>query len=470
MNEQETDSRSSLAVGLANYALSKAVDEPSDFECEKKGDKENSCHCWNEEGKAEDDSEFCNEPKKCLVYSTESNGDFKFDNVTADGLHAKLDSWNVPSDMYSAFDAAVLLDSADFKTFDLAIGDHKASYRANVGSARKWQGSVYLGYVFGSADGDMVQPKKRNHDECPPGSCHGTSTGMHDRGYTDDEVEKIDKGLGAIAFKKAATLAQPTTAARPGGRMTEATFLAKWGDVVSAVAPAQPAAPRQGDDPFALLVQAIKGVATTWSTVVDGFKSSHADSLSTTEFANGWRTFAGNTKLFKGAGLGYDKADEFFANLVSMVDIPSEYKDEFNAQVGWIKAADNVTWWERNTQFATATGKGGDDTMFTLYARNRPAEQMIDLYFLTIAESFALADDYFVISEHKSIRGGPFDKTAIRTKEVPAGVSTEQLFFVAEYFSLLAAQQLADAEQVGSPTDPTFARSFPYKPRASGGR
>ena len=105
--------------------------------------------------------------------------------------------------------------------------------------------------------------------------------------------------------------------------------------------------------------------------------------------------------------------------------------------------------------------------MFTLYARNRPADQKLDLYFLTVTESFALADDYFVISEHKSTRGGPFDKTAIRTKKVPAGLSTEQLLFVSEYFQLLAAQQLANAEGVGSPADPTFARSFPYKPRAN---
>jgi hypothetical protein len=118
-----------------------------------------------------------------------------------------------------------------------------------------------------------------------------------------------------------------------------------------------------------------------------------------------------------------------------------------------------VTWSEHNTQFAT--GKGGDDTMFTMYARNRQADQKIDVLFLTCVQEFSLADNYFVISEHKSILGGLFDKTTLKFKDVPAGISTEQLMFVSEYFQLLAYQEIALAQGIANPPDPTFPPAAP---------
>ena len=86
--------------------------------------------------------------------------------------------------------------------------------------------------------------------------------------------------------------------------------------------------------------------------------------------------------------------------------------------------------------------------MFTMYARNRQADQKIDtlvaprpqisspicaagaarqllpdaleppLQFLTCNQDFKLADNYFVISEHKSILGGLFDRTVLKFKKV----------------------------------------------------
>ena len=38
--------------------------------------------------------------------------------------------------------------------------------------------------------------------------------------------------------------------------------------------------------------------------------------------------------------------------------------------------------------------------------------------FLTCTQAFKLADNYFVISEHKSILGGLFDRTVLKFKKV----------------------------------------------------
>eukprot|EP00966_Prymnesium_polylepis_P218302 5052640-Prymnesium_polylepis.2 len=137
-----------------------------------------------------------------------------------------------------------------------------------------------------------------------------------------------------------------------------------------------------------------------------------------------------------------------------MISIPANYKDDFNQQIKWIKFFDNLTWSEHNTQFNQ--GKGGSDTMFTMYARNREADQKIDVLFLTIGQEFKLADNYFVISESKSILGGIFSSTTLKFKKIPAGITTEQLMFVSDYFSLLAYQQIALAEGIQAPPDPSF--------------
>ena len=80
----------------------------------------------------------------------------------------------------------------------------------------------------------------------------------------------------------------------------------------------------------------------------------------------------------------------------------------------------------------------------------------VDVLFLTCSQTFELADDYFVISESHSILGGLFSKTKIKFKKKPASLSTADLMFISEYFSLLAYQQIALAEGMAAPPDPQF--------------
>merc|ERR1711998_62840 len=101
-------------------------------------------------------------------------------------------------------------------------------------------------------------------------------------------------------------------------------------------------------------------------------------------------------------------------------------------------------------------GKGGSDTTFTMYALNRQDDSKVDVLFLTCDESFKLADDYFIISESKSILGGLFSSTHIKFKKKPASITTEDITFVSSYFSLLAYQQIALAEGIANPPDPSF--------------
>jgi len=248
-------------------------------------------------------------------------------------------------------------------------------------------------------------------------------------------------------------------ATAPSPRMTEAEFRTKWADVLvdhrrKLQGPPPGPGPSPGGNPFQGLINAIEQITSAWQSIVSAFKSSYSEEIADKEFANGWSEFKESTKVFKGAGLEYSKSTEFFNDIQSMIAIPADYKDDFNDQIKWIQFFDNLTWSEHNTQFAS--GKGGSDTMFTMYARNRQADQKIDVLFMTIAQEFKLADNYFVISESKSILGGLFSSTKLKFKEIPAGITTEELMFVSDYFSLLAYQQIALAEGIDEPPDPSF--------------
>lgn len=198
-----------LRLTLANYALSKAADPPTGFLCDTIGKKHNSCHCWNDKGEPEhhQTDDDCHMPAKCLMYSYKTDGNFHFSNISTNAsVHNLLSSWGVPTGMYKEFDAAALVESADFAAFHLDINDHKAHFDAHVGTLRKWQGTIFLGYLFGKCDGDMVQPYKRT---VKTGDCHGTNRGQKERGYTDKEVAMINEGLQAYAYKAAAKRVPP---------------------------------------------------------------------------------------------------------------------------------------------------------------------------------------------------------------------------------------------------------------------
>ena len=338
-----------LELTLANYALSRANIEPKDFKCTTKGKDHDNCNCWDKHGNAQDQDRNgdCHLPKDCWMYDAKTTGYFnytKMPNSTA-SLHQSLGLWGVPSDMHASFDAAALVESATFASFHLDIKNKKGHFDAHVGTLRNYQGSFYVGYVAGSADGDLVQPYERHEKAidavggADPDVVICQFFDMKKRGYSDDEIAEIQNGLQSYAYKKAASLVpqaakgrQPTTAVEqarigaapvddneavglPTKRLSEAEFLAKWGHVVTRVDARAPASAAsgggsavaagqrvlQGGNPFALLLAAIQQITSTWQSIVNAFKSEYSEQIADKEFANGWSKFKQSTKVFKGA-------------------------------------------------------------------------------------------------------------------------------------------------------------------------
>ena len=77
------------------------------------------------------------------------------------------------------------------------------------------------------------------------------------------------------------------------------------------------APPGPGANPFSSLINAINSITGAWQGIVNAFKTSFSQQLVSTQFNRGWSHFKESTKVFKGEGLHYDKAPEFFADIRS---------------------------------------------------------------------------------------------------------------------------------------------------------
>jgi len=245
----------------------------------------------------------------------------------------------------------------------------------------------------------------------------------------------------------------------------------KWGHMVQMVSVAEliehssnvtgrrlmqtpPAPPAPGSNPFAMLNSIIQAITGDWSSIVSAFKSSYSEQLDYEQLTRGWSKFKEATKVFKGEGLTYDKAPEFFQDIQSMIQIPANYSKDFQQMVQFIQFFDKEYWSEHTTTFNI--GKGGSASHFTMMANNNQNTSKIATLFLTQTEEFALAPDVFVITESHSYLGGIWSTAKLKFDERPAAISSEQIQFVNQYFLLLAYQEIALAEGMPAPPNPNF--------------
>lgn len=250
-------------------------------------------------------------------------------------------------------------------------------------------------------------------------------------------------------------------------------FMSKWGDIVTVRSASDLMnstshsrqllqAPSPGGNPWAMLNSIIQAITGDWTGIVNAFKSSYSEQLDYEQLARGWSKFKEGTKVFKGSGLSYDRAPDFFNDVQNMIQIPSDYSDDFNQMIQFIQFFDQEYWSNHDLSFSI--GKGGDASHFTMMANNNKNNQTIDVLFITLDEHFALADDVFVMTESHSYLGGIWSTSTIKFDKRPAAISSQQIQFVSQYFLLLAYQEIALAENLPTPPDPNFGPSSPPPP------
>jgi hypothetical protein len=246
----------------------------------------------------------------------------------------------------------------------------------------------------------------------------------------------------------------------------EAEFMREWGHIFTMVSLdeyLEEAANRTTSahgrkllqaNPFGMLETAIGSITGAWSGITSAFGSKYEEQLLDTRMDNGWKKFKQKTKVFKGAGLTYKNLPSFMKKIPKMIGLQSAYKKDFMQITEWMQFFDDQTWSQHDTQFSM--GKGGKDSSFTMFSRNRQSEEKMDVLFLTCSQTFKLADNYMVISQSSSKLGGLFSSSKIKIKKMKAGLKTEDLKFISAYFTLLAYQQIAIAQGLQVPPDPQF--------------
>jgi hypothetical protein len=273
--------------------------------------------------------------------------------------------------------------------------------------------------------------------------------------------------LAAIAWQAAAEVSplegQWAAEAKPQAGSKEEAFMKKWGHMVTmhsvgdmmrsnvannVTAPAGNNR-RLLQGPLGMLGSIISGVTGAWSSIVSAFKSSYSETLEYEQLDRGWSKFKESTKVFKGEGLHYAKAPEFFADIRQMIAIPTKYSKDFDSILNFIQFFDKEYWSEHDTSWSI--GQTGTSSHFTMLANNNQNTSKIDVVFLTIAEEFKLAPDIFVISQSHSFLGGLFSSTTLKFEKKPAAMKDEELTFVSQFFLLLAYQEIALAMNLPAP-------------------
>ncbi len=143
-----------------------------------------------------------------------------------------------------------------------------------------------------------------------------------------------------------------------------------------------------------------------------------------------------------GQGLPYKNIPRFLELLGKSRGVPNQYKQEMLSIGRWAQYTSRNDLTKQTVEFSA--GSGGNCKVLQFYIRNNRAEQKLDLFILTVENSFKLAPDVFVILEETSQFWGMKSSANIRFEKRPASLKPDQIKFVSDYFSLIALEELAD--------------------------
>ena len=207
------------------------------------------------------------------------------------------------------------------------------------------------------------------------------------------------------------------------------------------------------------LIGAVNAAVSIAQKIVSFFGKQYSERLVGSFTNNGYSKFSGSAKIMHGQGLPYKNIPRFLELLGKSRGVPNQYKQEMLSIGRWAQYTSRNDLTKQTVEFSA--GSGGNCKVLQFYIQNNRAEQKLDLFILTVENSFKLAPDVFVILEETSQFWGMKSSANIRFEKRPASLKPDQIKFVSDYFSLIALEELADFLNVenGVPN---------MKPKASG--
>jgi hypothetical protein len=176
--------------------------------------------------------------------------------------------------------------------------------------------------------------------------------------------------------------------------------------------------------------------------IISFFGKQYSERLVGSFTNNGYTKFQGSAKIMHGQGLPYSNVPRFLELLGKSRGIPSKYKDELQTIGKWAQYTSRSDLTKQTIEFSA--GSGGSCKVLQFYIQNNREQQKLEVFILTVENSFKLAPNVFVILEETSQFWGAKSSAKIRFKKVPANLKPDQIKFVSDYFSLIALEHLAD--------------------------
>ena len=190
------------------------------------------------------------------------------------------------------------------------------------------------------------------------------------------------------------------------------------------------------------LIGAVNAAVSIAQKIVSFFGKQYSERLVGSFTNNGYSKFSGSAKIMHGQGLPYKKIPRFLELLGKSRGVPNQYKQEMLSIGRWAQYTSRNDLTKQTVEFSA--GSGGNCKVLQFYIQNNRAEQKLDLFILTVENSFKLAPDVFVILEETSQFWGMKSSANIRFEKRPASLKPDQIKFVSDYFSLIALEELAD--------------------------
>jgi hypothetical protein len=190
------------------------------------------------------------------------------------------------------------------------------------------------------------------------------------------------------------------------------------------------------------LIGAVNAAVSIAQKIVSFFGKQYSERLVGSFTNNGYSKFSGSAKIMHGQGLPYKNIPRFLELLGRSRGVPNQYKEEMLSIGRWAQYTSRNDLTKQTVEFSA--GSGGNCKVLQFYIQNNRAEQKLDLFILTVENSFKLAPDVFVILEETSQFWGMKSSANIRFEKRPASLKPDQIKFVSDYFSLIALEELAD--------------------------
>jgi hypothetical protein len=190
------------------------------------------------------------------------------------------------------------------------------------------------------------------------------------------------------------------------------------------------------------LIGAVNAAVSIAQKIVSFFGKQYSERLVGSFTNNGYSKFSGSAKIMHGQGLPYKNIPRFLELLGRSRGVPNQYKEEMLSIGRWAQYTSRNDLTKQTIEFSA--GSGGNCKVLQFYIQNNRAEQKLDLFILTVENSFKLAPDVFVILEETSQFWGMKSSANIRFEKRPASLKPDQIKFVSDYFSLIALEELAD--------------------------